>query len=78
MVESSEGENQLVQVFSQIAFLQLVEVGDVVAGVWNGQTQPVVDGGHANKPAEWNLHLGMKMLKKFASASAWKGTNKFQ
>ena len=70
MVESSEGENQLVRVLSQIAFLQLVEVGDVVAGVRNGRTQPVVDGGHTNKSAEWNLHLGMKMLKKLASASA--------
>ena len=45
MVESSEGENQLVQVFSQIAFLQLVKVGDVVAGVRNGRAQPVVDRG---------------------------------
>ena len=70
MVESGKGENQLVRVFSQIALLQLVEVGNVVAGVRNGGTQPVVDGGHTSKSAEWNLHLGMKMLKKFASASA--------
>ena len=70
MVESGKGENQLVRVFSQVALLQLVEVGDVVAGVRNGRTQPVVDGGHTSKPAEWNLQLGMKMLKKFASASA--------
>ena len=59
MVESSEGENQLVQVLSQIAFLQLVQVGDVVAGVRNGRAQPVVDRGHTSKPAERNLQLGM-------------------
>ena len=77
MVESSEGENQLVRVLSQIAFLQLVEVGDVVAGVRNGRAQPVVDRGDTSKPAEWQLQLGMKMLQKFSGASAWKGTNKF-
>ena len=59
MVESSEGQNQLVQVFSQIAFLQLVKVGDVVAGVRNGGLQPVVARGHTSKPAEWKLQLGM-------------------
>ena len=55
MVEGSKGENQLVRVFSQIALLQLVNVENVVAGVRDGCTEPVVDRGDANEPIEWNL-----------------------
>ena len=57
MVEGGKGENQLVRVFSQLALLQLVNVENVVAGVRDGRTEPVVDRGDANEPVEWNLQL---------------------
>ena len=57
VVEGSKGENQLVRVISQIALLQLVNVENVVAGVRDGCTEPVVDRGDANEPVEWNLQL---------------------
>ena len=57
VVEGSKGENQLVRAFSQIALLQLVNVENVVAGVRDGCTEPVVDRGDANEPVEWNLQL---------------------
>ena len=57
VVEGSKGENQLVRVISQIALLQLVNIENVVAGVRDGCTEPVVDRGDANEPVEWNLQL---------------------
>ena len=57
MVKGGKGENQLVRVFSQIALLQLVNVENVVAGVRDGCTEPVVDRGDAKEPVEWNLQL---------------------
>ena len=55
VVEGGKGENQLVRVFSQIALLQLVNVENVVAGVRDGCTEPVVDRGDTNEPVERNL-----------------------
>ena len=55
VVEGSKGENQLVRVFSQIALLQLVNVENVVAGVRDGRTEPVVDRRDTNEPVERNL-----------------------
>ena len=57
VIEGGKGENQLVRVFSQIALFQLVNVENVVAGVRDGRTEPVVDRGDANEPVEWNLQL---------------------
>ena len=57
VVEGGKGENQLVRVISQIALLQLVNVENVVAGVRDGCTEPVVDRGDTNEPVEWNLQL---------------------